>query len=85
MASDCAIVASAIPAFEHVAGSTARFCDPGDTACLARELVSLLTDRATAQRLGSDAGERVVQFDGATVAAQFVSAYEAAIQEHVGR
>ena len=85
MASDCAIVASAIPAFEHVAGPTARFCTPGDAACLARELESVLTDRATAQRLGSDAGERVIQFDGATVAAQFVSAYEAAIEEHAGR
>lgn len=85
MAAGCAVVASSIPAFEHVAGPTARFCGPGDVECIARELVGLLTDRAVAHRLGRDAAERVVQFDGATVAAQFVAAYEEAIERHAGR
>jgi len=85
MAAGCAVVASAIPAFEHVAGPSARFCDPGDVECLARELADLLTDQVAAQRLGRDAAERVMQFDGATVAAQFVSAYEEAIERHTGR
>jgi len=81
MASGCAIVASAIPAFEHVAGPTARLCNPGDVECLAREIIGLLTTPEDARRLGGEAAERVVQFDGATVAAQFVAAYEEAIEE----
>lgn len=85
MAAGCANVASALPAFEHVAGPTARFCDPGDVECLAREIVGLLTKPEDARRLGRDAAERVVRFDGATVAAQFVSAYEEAIGRHGGR
>ena len=85
MASQCAIVASAIPAFEHLAGPTARFCDPGDVGGLSRAIVALLGSPAEARRLGRDATERVVRFDGATVAAQFVAAYEEAIADTLGR
>jgi phosphatidylinositol alpha-mannosyltransferase len=85
MASGCAIVASGIPAFEHVAGPTARLCAPGDVGALAREIAALLAVPAEARRLGGQAAERVVRFDGATVAAQFIAAYEDAIADTPGR
>ena len=85
MASGSAVVASSIPAFEHVAGSSARYCAPGDVDGLARELIALLNDQRDAAALGSAAVERVAQFDGSIVAAQFVEAYEAAIADRSER
>jgi phosphatidylinositol alpha-mannosyltransferase len=79
MASNCAIVASTIPAFEHVAGSTARFVAPGRPDELAQEIIGLLLDPDTAARLGNAAVERVQRFDGSTVAAEYIAAYEDAI------
>ncbi len=79
MASGCAIVASAIPAFEHVAGPTARFAAPGDADELAQQIIEMLTDPDTAAELGAAAGERVRRFDGSSVAADYIVAYEDAI------
>ena len=79
MASGCAIVASAIPAFEHVAGPTAVFAAPGDAEELAAQIIKLLLDPALAARLGSSAAKRVQRFDGSSVAADYVVAYEDAI------
>ncbi len=79
MASACGIVASAIPAFEHVAGSTARFVAPGDPDGLAEQIIGLLLDAEMTARFGSAAEKRVQRFDGSSVAADYVSAYEDAI------
>ena len=79
MASACAIVASSIPAFEHVAGSTGRFAAPGDPAEVAEQIIGLLLDTDMAARFGSAAEERVQRFDGSSVAADYISAYEDAI------
>lgn len=79
MASGCAIVASTIPAFEHVAGPTAVFVAPGDSAELAEQIIELLLDSAMAARLGSSAAERVQRFDGSSVAGDYIAAYEDAI------
>jgi phosphatidylinositol alpha-mannosyltransferase len=76
MAAACAVVASTIPAFDHVAGSAARFVEPGDSAPLAEQIIDLLANPVDAHNLGQAAAERVVQFDGSTVAAAFVAAYE---------
>ena len=84
MAAGCAVVASRIPAFEHVAGSAVRFCEPGDVGCLASEIMGLLAAPEDARHLGSEAAERIVQFDGAVVAAQFVEAYKDAIRDTPG-
>jgi phosphatidylinositol alpha-mannosyltransferase len=79
MASSCAIVASTIPAFEHVAGSAARFVAPARPDELAQEIIGLLLDPEAAARLGNAAVERVQRFDGSTVAAEYIAAYEDAI------
>ncbi|MEN8233900.1 MAG: glycosyltransferase family 4 protein [Actinomycetota bacterium] len=79
MAAGCAIVASSIPAFEHVAGSVARFAEPGDAEQLADALVGVLNDASTVEQLGAASAERVRRFDGPTVTAAYVAAYEDAI------
>ncbi len=79
MASRCAVVASSIPAFEHVAGPTARFTVPGDAHELAQEIIGLLVDPDTAAELGAAAAERVRRFDGSSVAADYFVAYKDAI------
>lgn len=79
MASSCAIVASRIPAFEHVAGAAARFAEPGDADELARQIIGLLTDPETAAEFGAAAARRVRRFDGSSVAADYIGAYEDAI------
>jgi phosphatidylinositol alpha-mannosyltransferase len=82
MASGCAIVASTIPAFEHVAGPTATFVPPGESGELAQQIIRLLSDPDAAADLGAAATERVRRFDGSSVAADYIDAYQEAI---VGR
>jgi phosphatidylinositol alpha-mannosyltransferase len=82
MASGCAIVASTIPAFEHVAGPTATFVPPGESGELAQQIIRLLSDPDAAADLGAAATERVRRFDGSSVAADYIDAYQDAI---VGR
>jgi phosphatidylinositol alpha-mannosyltransferase len=79
MASGCAIVASSIPAFEHVAGPTARFAAPGNSDELAQQIIGLLIDPASAAELGAAAAQRVRRFDGSSVADDYIAAYEDAI------
>ncbi len=79
MASGCAIVASTIPAFVHVAGGAARFVTPGNSDELARQIIELLLDPDAGARLGAAAVDRVQRFDGSSVAAEYVAAYEDAI------
>ncbi len=79
MASGCAIVASSIPAFEHVAGQSAKFIAIGDSGDLAGKIIALLLDPETTSHLGKAAAERVQRFDGSSVAAQYIIAYEDAI------
>jgi phosphatidylinositol alpha-mannosyltransferase len=79
MAAGCAVVASALPAFEYVAGPAARFVEPGDSTSLAAQITDLLTNPSDAHDLGRAAGERVGRFDGSAVAAAFVTAYEDAV------
>ncbi len=79
MASGCAIVASNIPAFEHVAGPTAKFVEPTNPEELAYQIIALLLDPGIASHLGAAATERVQRFDGSSVAADYIGAYEDAI------
>jgi phosphatidylinositol alpha-mannosyltransferase len=82
MASGCAVIASAIPAFAHVAGDSAEFVAPNDPRGLAQRIIEVLMHDARRANLQSAALERVVRFDGASVARQFVDAYEDAIARH---
>lgn len=82
MASGCAVVASAIPAFTHVAGDSAEFVAPSEPAALADRIVVLLTNADRRRSLQTRALDRSNQFDGLAVASQFAAAYEDAIAAH---
>lgn len=82
MASGCAIVASAIPAFTRVLGDAGEFVRVGDTDALAERVVDLLRDGPRAGALGERARERSHMYDGMTVAGAYVEAYKDAIRKH---
>jgi phosphatidylinositol alpha-mannosyltransferase len=79
MASGSAIVASAIPAFEHVTGETGVLVTPGDADELAKAVIDLLDEPDTTENIGRAGRLRSEQFDGAKVAAQYIEAYEEAL------
>ncbi|GMQ85451.1 MAG: glycosyltransferase family 4 protein [Acidimicrobiia bacterium] len=79
MAAGCAVVASAIPAFEYVSGGVARLVRPGDPIELASAVIDLLQDPAKITSMGEAARQRAGDFDGAKVAAQYIEAYEDAL------
>ena len=82
MASGCAVVASALPAFTRVLGDAGRLVRVGDVAGVAGAVVDLLGDDDERSRLAAAALERVRRFDGKAVAAQYAAAYEDAIAAH---
>jgi phosphatidylinositol alpha-mannosyltransferase len=79
MASGCAPVVSAIPAFAHVTAGGGELVAPGDAEGLARRIIALLTDDARRTAVQARAIERAADFDGAVVAEAYVAAYQAAI------
>lgn len=82
MASGCAPVVSAIPAFAHVTGGAAELVAPGDTDGLAQRIITLLQDDTRRSEVQSMATARSNDFDGETVAGSYVEAYEEAIRLH---
>jgi len=75
MASGCAIVASDLPAFRHVAGAAGRLTRVGDVTALAEALVAVLSDRPEADRLARAGRREVARFDRAAVLEGYLSAY----------
>lgn len=82
MASGCAIVASAIPAFVGVLGESGVLVSPGDPLGLADALISVLADRSLLASKQTAALASVERFDGRKVAAMYVEAYEDAAALH---
>lgn len=82
MAAGCAVVASGIPAFAHVAGDAAEIVAPGDPVGLATRIVALLTNEQRRRELQAAALQRAQAFEGRTVAAMFEAAYTDAIAAH---
>ncbi|GMQ93715.1 MAG: glycosyltransferase family 4 protein [Acidimicrobiia bacterium] len=82
MASGCAVVASAIPAFVGVLGDAGDLVAPGDSQALAECIVSLLTDRDKLTANQAASRSVVSRFDGWSVAAQYLAAYNDAITRH---
>ena len=82
MASGCAVVASAIPAFVGVLGESGVLVSPGDPVGLADALMSVLSDRSLLERKQGEAIASVGRFDGRKVAAMYVQAYEDAMALH---
>lgn len=79
MASGSAVVASSIPAFEHVVGDSGVLVPPGDAGALAVGVIDLLEHRDRAQALGGQGRQRAEQFDGSRVAAAYSEAYQDAV------
>jgi phosphatidylinositol alpha-mannosyltransferase len=82
MASGCAVVASAIPAFVGVLQESGVLTSPGDPRGLAEALISVLSDRELLAAKQQAALGAVARFDGSIVAAQYVDAYEDAIAHY---
>lgn len=85
MASGCAVVASGLPAFVHVAGEAARLVKPGDAPGLARALVEVLMSSEERSVLAEAALARVARFDRAAVLDGYLEAYEAALSPNPAR
>lgn len=82
MASGCAVVASALPAFVRVLGEAGRMVAPGDVQGLGDAVAELLADADLRSGLGDAALARVARFDGPKVAAEYIAAYDEAIARH---
>jgi phosphatidylinositol alpha-mannosyltransferase len=82
MASSCAVVASAIPAFVAVVGGAGDLFAPGDAEGLAERVTTLLSDPQRVRELGTHARSEVMRFDGVTVAEAYLDAYEDAVRLH---
>jgi len=79
MAAGCALVASALPGFVHVAGDVARWVAPHDPEALASAVAGLLEDDAARAALVAKGTERVARFDRGPVLAGYLAAYDDAI------
>ncbi len=82
MASGCAVVASAIPAFTRVLGDAGEFVRPGDAEGLAQRILFVLGDPDRQRSLGVEAMGEVRRFDAGVVTSDYVGAYESAIALH---
>lgn len=79
MAAGCAIVASDLPGFREVVGSSGELVPPGDTAGLADAVAGVLEDGERAAELGEAARASVARFDWSSVLDQYLSVYRRAI------
>lgn len=84
MASGCAVVASALPAFVRVAGDAAVYAAPGDAPGIAAAINDLIDEPDRAAAMARAARGSVRRFDGAVVAAAYVAAYEDAVAGTTG-
>ena len=75
MAAGCAIVASDIPAFRHVAGDAARFAPPGDPTALAEAIASTLTEPGLAASMAARGGLQAKRFGRDAVLGGYLDAY----------
>jgi phosphatidylinositol alpha-mannosyltransferase len=79
LAAGCAVVASDLPAFRHVAGEAARLVPPGDAAALSRVLTEVLSDEGEVARLSGMGRHQVARFDRAAVLEAYLGAYREAL------
>jgi phosphatidylinositol alpha-mannosyltransferase len=82
MASRCAVVASALPAFVNVLGDGGVLVKPGDADGLARAIAGLFSDPTFMDHAAGRGLERSSRFDRNRVLADYVEAYRTAIGEH---
>ena len=75
LAAGCAVVASDLPAFRHVAGEAARLVPPGDAAELSRALIEVLSDEGEVARLAGMGRHQASRFDRVAVLEGYLAAY----------
>lgn len=85
MASRCAVVASALPAFAHVVGDAGVLVKPGDVAGFASSLAGVLIDDTRRAELQSAATARVARFDRDAVVSGYLEAYRDALDRFAAR
>ena len=76
LAAGCAVVASAIPAFVHVAGSAGVFVPVGDPVSLADALIRVIRDDTLRQANQACGIDRAVQFSIDRVGPAYLATYE---------
>jgi len=82
MASGCAVVASAIPAFVGVLGDAGVLVAPGESVALAEAVIKLLSNSEELETRQHASLAAVKRFDGAMVAHSYIETYEEAILRH---
>jgi phosphatidylinositol alpha-mannosyltransferase len=80
MASGCALIASGLPGFVHVAGDAAAFVKRGDAVGLATALISVMSDEGKREALATAGLARARRFDREAVLGGYLDAYEAALR-----
>jgi phosphatidylinositol alpha-mannosyltransferase len=80
LASGCAVVASALPAFQHVAADAALYTPVGDVPAIGRALDTLLRDPEVRAEYQRRARERALAFDRAQVVADYLKVYAEAVE-----
>jgi len=80
LASGCAVIASALPAFHYVAEDAALYTPVGDVAAIGRALGTLLNDPAVREEYQRRAGQRVTAFDRERVVADYLKVYAEAVE-----
>lgn len=80
MAAGCAVVASALPGFVHVAGDAAVLVKPGDVGSLGDAVLTLLRDAALRSELQARGRRTVERFDRTHVVAAYRSCFEDALR-----
>jgi phosphatidylinositol alpha-mannosyltransferase len=81
LAAGCAVVASDLPAFRHVAGDAARLVPAGDATALGRALSEILWDEGEVARLSGMGRRQAARFDRAAVLEGYLAAYRRALGE----
>lgn len=80
MASGCAVVASGLAGFVHVAAGAGIFVPPGDHRSLAATLIEVLSDEEMRLRSAATGLEVVTRFDAPAVTQAYVREYERALE-----
>ena len=84
MASGCAVIASNLDSFRHVAGDAAVFATADDGPALSRALTTMLKDRAVRQEYRERAAERVKVFDVEGIVVDYLKVYAQAVDSSRG-
>lgn len=81
LAAGCAVIASSLPAFRHVAVDAALYVPPDDVAALSRTLDTVLADGDVRADLQHRARDRARAFDRSRAVADYLKVYAEAVDK----